>query len=88
MNVMPEQPNSTSNSTLPENGTRVKATTLPSLEYDEEPEEIEGILTKIGSPFSGTPNCWVGSKEVDPSSVQAMRDEGTAIAPETGLAEG
>ncbi len=64
-----------SNLSLPQDGYRVKATTLPSLEYDREPEEIEGILYTVKSPFDEPPNCYVDGIGVDPASVRVMEDQ-------------
>ncbi len=57
---------------LPPDGTRVRAVTIPSIEYDREAEEIEGILTTVPSPFTPTPNCYVDGLGVDEATVQAI----------------
>lgn len=57
---------------LPPDGTRVRAVTIPSIEYDREAEEVEGILYTIPSPFGPPPNCWVEGFGVDPATVRAV----------------
>ncbi len=75
MKEIPEPLDTNSQSTqLPPDGSKVRAKTLPSLEYDTEAQDIEGVLSTIGSPFSPIPNCWVSGKEVDPESVTLIED--------------
>lgn len=52
---------------LPPDGTRVKAMTYESIEYDREAEEVTGTLTTHPSPF-GT-KCYVNGVIVDPDTV-------------------
>lgn len=57
---------------LPPNGTHVIASTYPSLEYDREAEEVEGILFKRYVPALNYIQCWVGGVQVDPATVRAL----------------
>lgn len=59
---------------LPPEGTKVKAITLPSYEYESESREIEGILFTNPTPLSKTPNCYVDGISVDPKSVKASEE--------------
>jgi hypothetical protein len=60
---------------LPADGTRVRAMTYESIEYDREAEEVEGVLYTIPSPFGPPPNCWVNGLGVDPATVRPADEE-------------
>lgn len=82
---MPEMPDQTNvqpdvvpELVLPPDGTMVRATTLPSIEYDRWAEEVEGLLYTVPSPFGAPPNCYVGGLGVESESVRAIPDAGAA----------
>lgn len=54
---------------LPPDGTRVRAMTYDSIEYDREPKEVVGTLATRPSPFGGK-QCWVSGVQVDPETVR------------------
>jgi hypothetical protein len=57
---------------LPEPGAMVTAMTYPSLEYNRQAQEVDGVLSTRPSPFGGPPQCWVDGVQVDPASVRAI----------------
>lgn len=70
---------------LPEDGSRVEAMTLPSMEYDREAERVTGILSTRQSPFGPPPNCYVDGMGVDPESVAPIgQRERHAREPDAG----
>lgn len=70
---------------LPPDGTEVSATTIPSIEYDREAEEITGTLYTVPSPFGPPPNCYVDGIGVEPESVRPIR---SADRPPSGRPDG
>lgn len=58
---------------LPPDGTRVRAMTYDSAEYNTEAEEVTGVLTTSPSPF-GTPQCWINGIQVDPHTIEPIDD--------------
>ena len=70
-------------SEIPKNGTRVRATTISSVEHRRESEQVEGTLQTVPSPFGPPPNCYVDGLSVEPESVVAVPDS----APPDGAGE-
>lgn len=60
----------TTNTDLPEDGTKVKAMTYDSIEYDREAKEVTGTLTTRPSPF-GT-QCFVDGVQVNSDTVSPL----------------
>lgn len=59
---------------LENTGIKVTAMTYPSIEYDTEPEEVNGILFTKDSPFGGE-QCWVNGIQVDPATIKAIDED-------------
>lgn len=59
---------------LPKDGTRVIASTYPSIEYDREARKVSGKLYTRRVESLGYTQCWVNGVQVDPASVR-LSDE-------------
>jgi hypothetical protein len=54
---------------LPLDGTTVRAMTLPSIEYDEEPRLVRGKLRTVYVQSLDYVQCWIGDDQVDKDTV-------------------
>lgn len=60
---------------LPEDGTRVRAKTYASDEYDRSAEEVVGELATRRVEWLNRTQCYVDGTQVDPDTVRAVVDD-------------